>query len=188
MTLLDAGHCRRQQNIHMLMFLQHPKLLIFAPSFLDSPRRALCHPADVKASVGAKCTSPLAIRKGCTAQRRKKNSRLAPLPGLPRNSWVSRSRCCIISILNCAKNVPRSTLYLPPFLVFFFTPPPKRMAFEGLGAALRFAILDFLSARSAFCFVTLRSLVVVLVRGAPLASSSCITSASASADRAPARA
>ena len=116
---------------------------------------------------------------------RSKNARPTPMLGLPRNSWVSRSRCCIISILVAPRNVPNSILYLPPFLVFFFTPPPKRMAFWGLGAALRFAILDFLSARSAFCFVTLRSWVVVLVRGAPSASSSCITSASASADRAP---
>lgn len=71
-------------------------------------------------------------------------------------------------------------LYLPPFLVFFFA--LKRMAFEGLGAALRFWILAFFCARSAFCFVTLRSMVVVLVKGAPSAPSSCI--ASGSADRA----
>jgi hypothetical protein len=76
------------------------------------------------------------------------------------------------------------TSYLPPFLVFFFA--LKRMAFEGLGAALRFWILAFFCARSAFCFVMLRSVVVVLVKGAPSAPSSCI--ASGSADRAPVRA
>lgn len=116
---------------------------------------------------------------------RLKNSRLAPLTGLPRNSWVSRSRLLCNIDPDCAKKcVPCSNLYLPPFLVFFA--PPKRMAFWGLGAALRFWIFDFLRARSAFCFVTLRSWVVVFVRGAPSASSSCITSASA--DRVPTRA
>jgi len=51
---------------------------------------------------------------------------------------------------------------------------------------LRFWILAFFCARSAFCFVMLRSMVVVLVKGAPSAPSSCI--ASVSADRAPVRA
>jgi hypothetical protein len=60
---------------------------------------------------------------------RSKDSRLAPLPVVA-SQFLGISQSVLYNFdPNCAKNVPRSFLYLPPFLVFFFTPPPKRMAF-----------------------------------------------------------
>jgi hypothetical protein len=72
MTPLDAGHCRRQQNIHMLMFLQHPKLLSSLRLFLILRGVHYAIVLMKKHQSVRSALVPLAIRKGCTAREEKK--------------------------------------------------------------------------------------------------------------------